>query len=154
GFAYQTLPLGPSGAATVTGAFHCIHLTRSMNSSINRTCSFPDMSDQIHCLVEASPCSIGLAEGRPRPSLNPNTSVIKINKQSRLDVCIQAMAYPLWHKVYLNSIQGFAAVNGEELQLAGCETDLAQPGLLLGATPAGLLIATLPLAGFVNLPST
>src|SRR5262249_47232116 len=106
GFAYQTLPLGPSGAATVTGAFHRIHLTRSMNSSTNRTCSFPDMSDQIHCLVEASPCSIGLAEGRPRPSLNPNTSVIKINKQSRLDACIQAMAYPLWHKVYLNSIQG------------------------------------------------
>jgi hypothetical protein len=120
------------------------------------------MTDQIGCLVEASPCSIGYA-GRSAASLaiNPNTDAIKVNGQSPEALCIQGdvpssipgFKYPLSRKLYLSSTPGFAAVNGQELQLAGCETDLAQtlPG---GNTPAGLMttnaLTDVTTFGFLN----
>jgi hypothetical protein len=150
GAAYQTN--GFSTPLPLTGAYYRIHATRSLNPDTNRTCQFADMTDQIGCLVEASPCSIGYA-GRGALSTNPNVAGIKLNKQSPETACIQSsfFIYPFARKLYVNSVQGFAAVNGQELQLAGCMTDLAQPGLS-PPTPAGLVTSNIVAAGFLPIP--
>jgi hypothetical protein len=101
-----------------------------------KTCQQKDMTDQIGCLVEASPCSLGYA-GRSATDTNPATDAVKINGQNPLDTCIQGSTalnvpgfkYPLARKLYLNTLVGFQGVSGQELNLAGCETDLAQPSL-------------------------
>jgi hypothetical protein len=151
----------------VTGAYYRIHSTATLNPVTGRTCQQADMTDQIGCLVEASPCSLGYA-GRSAANLaiNPNTDAVKINSQSPEARCIQGdpaatppipgFKYPLSRKLYLNSLVGFAATNGQELQLAGCETDLAQPGAS-PATPASLLTdhtksSSLFLNGFIDIP--
>src|SRR5262249_24993425 len=85
----------------------------------------------------------GLAS-RAALAANPRTAAVKIDKQNPDPVCIGGgngvapLTYPLSRKLYLSSLIGFGAVDGEELQLAGCETDLAQ-SLPLGDTPAGIL---------------
>src|SRR5262249_20333752 len=72
--------------------------------------------------------------------------------------CILNYAYPLARKLYLASVPGFAAVTGNELQLAGCETDLAQPFAPQGPTPAGLVtsaaLTNLPMFGVFHRPSS
>lgn len=132
----------------ITGAFHRIHTTTTLASS-GSSCQLPDMTDQIGCLVQASPCSVGYAS-RSTFVDNPTTAAVKVNLQSPTVLCIQGdpaasppiagFTYPLSRKLYLNSLPGFANVTGEELQLAGCETDLAQPGFAT-PTPAGLMTA-------------
>ncbi|MBV9948777.1 MAG: hypothetical protein JOZ69_18155 [Myxococcales bacterium] len=136
-FAARNLP--------ITGAFYRLHALRSMNPVTLRTCQLADMTDQIGCLVEASPCSLGYAgrgaTNNVAQNNNTNTAAIKVFAQSPLDLCIQDnFRYPLSRKLYLNSLAGLqtANVNGEELQFTGCETDLAQPNLPT-PTPAGLM---------------
>jgi hypothetical protein len=135
----------------VTGAYYRIHMTTSFPTS-GRTCLFPDMTDQIGCLVDASPCSLGYA-GRGAVVLNTNTAAVKINKQSPETACIQSsfFIYPLARKLYVNTVGGFGAVNGEELQLAGCMTDLAQPSHT-PPTPAGIVTTAIVSSGFLTIP--
>jgi hypothetical protein len=94
------------------------------------------MTDQIGCLVEASPCSIGYA-GLTAVQNNPGISSVKLNKQTPEILCIQGgtntlgqpvdgFTYPLSRKLYLSTTIGFQNVTNEELQLTGCETNLAQ----------------------------
>jgi hypothetical protein len=159
----------------VTGAFYRIHAVHSLSTipnpitGANRTCQLRDMDDQIGCLVEASPCSLGYAGRRSTANVANNnlaSQPINLNNQSPDVLCIQGdptqnppiagFTYPLSRKLYLNTIQGFANVTGDELQLAGCETDLAQSGPI--PTPAGLL-TTNPFSGvttfgFVTLAPT
>jgi hypothetical protein len=145
--AYQVNGFTPG--LPVTGAYYRIHTTKSLNPTTGRTCQFQDMTDQIGCLVEASPCSIGYA-GRGALGPNPNVDAVKLNKQSPLDLCIQAQfLYPLSRKLYLNTLIGFGNVETQELQLVGCETDLDQPNAALGATPGGLVTANIAAAGFL-----
>lgn len=166
----QKIPPPGQGAAPngvpLQGAYYRIHSTKSLNPN-GRVCTFPSMTDQIGCLVEASPCSIGYASRTAAlTSTNPNTDAIKINAQSPETLCVAgsvpagggtpvpSFRYPLSRKVYLSSIIGFPAVNGEELQFAGCETDLAQSGLV--PTPAGIMTlssAGVVANGFINIPS-
>jgi|CZKU01.1.fsa_nt_gi ABC-type phosphate transport system substrate-binding protein len=142
----------------VTGAYYRIHTNHSLspitspNPPNPRTCKLADMTDQIGCLVEASPCSLGYAGRGSTANADQNgnlqTEAININNQSPVVKCIQGdpaaspviagFTYPLSRKLYLSSLPGFANVTGEELQLASCETDLAQ-NPPLGATPPGLL---------------
>src|SRR5262249_62386340 len=67
--------------------------------------------------------------GSTSPSITPNSDAIKLKKQSPVTACIQSsfFIYPFARKLYFNTVPGFAAVTGQELQLAGCMTDLAQP---------------------------
>jgi hypothetical protein len=135
----------------MTGAYYRIHTTQSLNPVTNRTCQFDDMTSQIGCLVEASPCSIGYAgRGSILASINPHTNAVKLNKQTPDAACIQSslFLYPLSRKLYLNSITGFATAFGEELELAGCATDVAQPGLPI-PTPGGLVTTSIVAAGFL-----
>jgi hypothetical protein len=168
----------------VTGAYYRIHTNHSLEPVVNaqdggplpeedggveesRVCQHPDMTDQIGCLVEASPCSIGYAgRGAANNAVNDNlsTNAIKINKQDPIELCITGndagitgFTYPLARKLYLNTIRGFANISGPELQLAGCETDLAQsaPPFTV-ATPPGLMTdagaTSAPTFGFINIP--
>ena len=158
GTVYQTGTFIASPPMTVTGAYYRIHTTRSMDPvvapAVGVTCQFPDMTDQIGCLVQASPCSIGFA-GRGTLDTNANTGAIKVFGQSPETACIQNnFTYPLSRKLYLSSVPGFANVTTvDEVALAGCETDLAQAG-----TPAGL-VTTNPTTdlnqfGFINIAPT
>jgi hypothetical protein len=173
--AYQLNGFAATGATSnlpVTGAYYRIHANHSLSTipnsitGANRTCQFPDMTDQIGCLVEASPCSLGYA-GRGATAnagnLNNATQAININNQSPDVLCIQGdsslsppiagFTYPLSRKLYLNTIQGFANLFGDALQFAGCETDLAQNGPI--PTPASLVttnsLSDLTKFGFVNI---
>jgi hypothetical protein len=140
----------------VTGAYHRIHAVHSLapldDPGGAPTCQRVDASDQIGCLVTASPCSLGVA-GRQALVTNANAAAIKINRQSPLSICLEGrFSYPLARKLYLNSVLGFAALTGEELQLAGCMTDLAQPSHV-PPTPDGLLTTNLVAAGFIHIPA-
>src|SRR5262249_538836 len=144
--AYQTN--GFSTPLPMTGAFYRIHTIHTLapasdagtpdGGAAATTCQFPDMTDQIGCLVSvASPCSIGYA-GRGSLTTNAKAAGIKINKQNPIPFCVQAQfLYPFSRKLYLNTIPGFAAVTGQEQALAACETDLPQPAD--GGTSSGLL---------------
>jgi hypothetical protein len=144
---------GFSTPMPVTGAFYRIHTNHTLAPAVDGgapvTCQLPDMTDQIGCLVSASPCSIGYA-GRQALTSNLNAQPMKINKQTPALLCIQGnFLYPLSRKLYLDTLTGFANVTGQELALAGCETDLAQPGPL--NTPAGIVTTAVAGAGFVQI---
>jgi hypothetical protein len=139
----------------VTGAYYRIHASHSLapgGAAGAPTCQRADTSDQIGCLVTASPCSWGYA-GRRALASNALAAPVKINGQSPLPACWSStFVYPVARKLYLNSVAGFAAATGEELQLAGCMTDLAQPSHV-PPTPAGLLTANLAAFGFLSIPA-
>jgi hypothetical protein len=150
--AYQTN--GFSFPLPITGAYYRIHTNHSIapagDAGAPPTCQYADMTDQIGCLVTASPCSIGYA-GRQALTSIPNAAAVKINKQSPALLCIQGhFLYPLSRKLYFNTVAGFPGVTGQELALTGCETDLAQPSL---GTPAGVVTAAVASSGFVQIPS-
>jgi hypothetical protein len=150
---YQTN--GFSTPMPMTGAYYRIHTRHTMaavpDGGASILCTDTNMTDQIGCLVLASPCSLGYA-GRGTLLANPNALPVKIKGMSPDLLCVQGhFLYPFARKLYLNTVVGFDSVNGQELQLLGCETDLAQPSL---GTPAGLMTANVgPVAGFVPLPS-
>src|SRR5262249_9461407 len=87
---YQTTNAG----AFMTGAYYRIHTTTAFPSTAPSfttpgvICQFPDMIDQIGCLVQASPCSIGYA-GLGALAQNVNSDALKLNKQTPEDVCIK-----------------------------------------------------------------
>lgn len=161
---YKVTGVGPGGAPNgipVTGAYYRIHTTSSLNAG-GRTCQFPDMTDQIGCLVEASPCSLGIASQRALAS-NPNSGAVKVNGQSPVATCIQgdnatvpAFRYPLSRKLYFSTLLGFGAVTAQELQLAGCMTDLGQPAWGSAAFPLQVptdpSLVTLDIAPFFVIP--
>jgi hypothetical protein len=156
----------------MTGAFYRIHTSHSLNPASTTaapiTCgnptgpsAFADMTDQIGCLVNASPCSIGYA-GRGAADHNPaTTDAIKIKGQNPITLCITGdgagvtgFTYPLSRKLYLSTVPGFAAVTGNEQALVGCETDLAQTSPPLpAASNAGLVTTNIVGVGFIAIPS-
>jgi hypothetical protein len=100
--AYQTNALG----LAMTGAYGRIEASHSMNPTTHRSCQLPDLVDQIGCLVEASPCSMGVAGIGPFTGPNdgsclvgcPNHNTVgsvRINKQSAQPACLTNGAYPL-----------------------------------------------------------
>jgi hypothetical protein len=135
----------------MTGAYyriHAVHTLIASDAGAPVTCQQADMNDQIGCLVTASPCSIGYT-GFPTLTANQNAGTIKLNKQSAGVLCIQNhFAYPLARKLYLNTLTGFGNVTGQELALAGCETDLAQPSL---GTSAGIVTTAVATSGFIQI---
>jgi hypothetical protein len=140
---------------SMTGAYYRIHTNHTLAPPAGDagapppTCQLPDMTDQIGCLVSASPCSLGYA-GRQALTTNANAAGIKIKGQSPVTLCVQGhFLYPLSRKLYLNSIVGLANVTGQELALVGCETDLAQPTTL--GTPAGVVTSAVAGAGFIQI---
>ncbi|HEV3189634.1 MAG TPA: hypothetical protein VGY54_04010, partial [Polyangiaceae bacterium] len=108
-------------------------------------CQRPDAASQIGCLVQASPCSLGLGRSAAvnwnAPNA-PNTVALKINQRLPLSQCLQTVSYPLWRKVYLNSLTGFSGASNQELAFSQCEGT------------ASTLNAALTASGFAPLPTT
>jgi hypothetical protein len=105
----------------IMGAFYRIHATRTMSGPdfTADPCQNQDGIFQIGCLVRASPCSIGFA-GRFAAAVT-DTVALKVNGLSVTDnACVRSMTYPLWRKLYLNTMVGFENVTGQELSLASC----------------------------------
>ena len=89
-------------------------------------CQQQNATSQIGCLAQADPCGLGFA-ATAALSWNgfalTNTVPIKLNEELPLPECIQDLTYPLWHKLYLNSVSGFPGLSGPDLALAQCEAD-------------------------------
>jgi hypothetical protein len=88
---YQTN--GFSTPLPMTGAYYRLHVNHTMNVNTLRTCAQADMTDQIGCLVEASPCGLGVASpgavANAAANGNFNTEAIKVNAQNPLSLCIE-----------------------------------------------------------------
>jgi len=86
---YQTNPF------PVTGAYYRIHSTTSFPTS-GRTCQMPIMLDQIACLADSSPCSLGITRlDALTGAILAGTQVdgVKVNAQNPIPACIPP--YPL-----------------------------------------------------------
>ncbi|MCL2448267.1 MAG: hypothetical protein FWD17_04920, partial [Polyangiaceae bacterium] len=145
----QTMQVPNTGPFDGTGSTHpttCHQGATQLNAdgTVNTVacpvvCASTSATDQMGCLVAASPCSFGLA-GR-QASTEPGAVAVKIEGLDPTPSCIQSMAYPLWRKLYLDTEIGFANVSGAPLALAQCEAD------------AGTVGPTLTASGFVPLPA-
>jgi hypothetical protein len=107
----------PAGGAAVNaeivGAFYRIHTTRTATTTpTSGTCnSFDNATQQIGCLVAASPCSIGFAGNEAADVAG--VDAMKVQALEPTDVCVRKLVdgsgtpYPLSRKLYLNSLDGF-----------------------------------------------
>lgn len=137
----------------VVGAFSRLHMTRTMLAAApvcpgvagsGRCCNQLDSTQQIGCLVQADPCSLGLASGEAN-QFQLQTSAPAAEGAFGLTVggfpnsseCITSGQYPLARKMYINTLVGFEHVTGQELELTKCfsgsavgfNTQLAVSGL-------------------------
>src|SRR5262249_34882646 len=130
----------------VTGAFYRIHAVHSLDPATRRTCQFADMSNQIACLVEASPCSIGF-DDVPDFSQNANTDAIKVNLQNPLPACIDGGQYPLQRVCTPSCPAGQVCLQGTTCctpattcpagQICGTASDGCGGSVACGTCPAG-----------------
>jgi ABC-type phosphate transport system substrate-binding protein len=147
-----------NGRPLAGNAFFRIHTTQTMAPAAQgaTVCTFNDATDQIGCLVQASPCSIGYA-GRGAVNTSLTTS-IRVNGVPSTTECIQEFLYPYARKLYLASEYGFN-VNALCPGAAFCspawvpgspdpQVALAQDESLASTTAAALTDE-----GFVVLPS-
>ena len=101
------------------GSFYRIHTNRSLLSGTtagstpaDKTCQKADATRQIGCLVQASPCSLGVAAGEASDE-NPGTKNLWVNGVSPTLANIQNLMtdgfapYPIARKLYVNSLRGF-----------------------------------------------
>jgi hypothetical protein len=129
-----------------TGAFARIH-QREVSPGGLYPCQLSDTADQIGCLVQADPRSIGFGgatswegadplaatDGSARTA--PNTAGVRVNQLGAGAACTPAApgspSYPLWNKVYVSSIAGFAAAPTAEIELAEWESEATNVNAIL-----------------------
>ncbi len=108
------------------GAYNRIHQTETVLGKAAAGCQMADMTDQIACLTQADPCSIGLArdagrgfstnpddinEGPGTPGGVDSARVAQIYpRAASVQLLGQAGEYQLAHKLYFNSLAGFPTV--------------------------------------------
>ena len=143
---------GPAGTATyqsdsfgrsIVGAWYRIHSAHTLAGATGTKCTQADATNQMGCLAQASPCSIGFdgheATNWDAMSATPGSTVaLKINQVAPLAACVQSFDYPLSRKLYLNTLVGWGNVAASdptwgpaELALAQCEASEAFIGPLL-----------------------
>ena len=145
----------------ITGAYYRIHSTESLLATPGGSCGTNtavcaqfDATDEIGCLVQASPCSLGYAGREATLAFGPGptggacvqgAASFKL-RQGTPDAanCITTFQYPYSRKLYLNTITGFQdpALTTAELAFAQCENT------------GSLIDQALNFEGFVPLPST
>jgi len=132
----------------MVGAFFRIHMNHVMaDAGTAPTCKKPSATDQIGCLVHASTCSIGYAGNSAADGTN--TIALKVNDVDPNNLCVQCFLdntlcpspYPLSRKLYLNSLNGYETVTGDQLKLSKCFSDGTAGGIANGL-------------GFIPLPKT
>jgi hypothetical protein len=116
----------------IVGAFYRIHSIAALGAvpadqnGNAQFCTQHDATDQIGCLVTASPCSVGYA-GRTADQWNGTASdgnqALFINEVPDATECVQNFDYPISRKLYLDTITGYntSGVTGDELTLASFE---------------------------------
>ncbi len=109
----------PATQRPIFGAYYRIHQTLTMTPGSAAVCAFSDPDQQIGCLVNASPCSVGYASRQA--DQQPGTTALLLNAIPDQVQCITNFDYPLSRKLYLNTLVGFPAATGQELALAQCE---------------------------------
>jgi hypothetical protein len=134
----------PAGDRTLdfAGGYYRIHNVETMwgNSIPASGCQMADADDQIGCLVQADPCSVGMAANSalswntPQPG---NMQALSVNgvapSQSTVSLLGSPGEYPLARKLYMNSLVGFGHVGNtntdpqatDELTLAQYESNPA-----------------------------
>jgi hypothetical protein len=116
-----------------TGGYARIHM-REVSTAGTKNCQLADASDQIGCLVQADRQSVGFAGGTagtweardpvPGHGTTPGETIaLRINQLEPGIACTPStsgnVSYPLWRKLYFNSILGFGRVTtAAEQQLA------------------------------------
>ncbi|HXI55540.1 MAG TPA: hypothetical protein VNO55_05750 [Polyangia bacterium] len=111
----------------ITGAFYRVHTSKVITGG-GTPCTKASSTEQIGCLAQASPCSVGYA-GREADQ-QPGAIALTVNgitdTQANIEKIVTAPAdttfYPLSRKLYFNSVVGFGdpAVKDGELELAKC----------------------------------
>jgi hypothetical protein len=129
----QVLPNVVSGVPSpisrdFVGGMGRIHEFETLVGTAAVGCQELDVTDQIGCLVQADPCSFGLAGNgaltwnqRPNGALgvpsSPATRAASINSHNP-EQGSTSLLYPMWRKLYLTSLVGFANVATENLSPA------------------------------------
>ncbi len=106
------------------GSFYRVHTTTNLGGT---NCTDTSATTQIGCLSQASPCSIGFA-GREAAGIAGATALNVRGIEptvTRVQNLVTTPAdptddYPLARKLFANTMTGFEAVTGGELELAKC----------------------------------
>jgi ABC-type phosphate transport system substrate-binding protein len=122
-------PTGTPATRWSAGEFHRLHQSQTMsrdpNTGLDVTpCRRPDATQQIGCLVSVSPYSVGFA-GLEGTTVSNATSLKVGNVVPRTDT-IRAGTYPMTRKLYVNNLDGNAAVAGvdaDQGKLLACFLD-------------------------------
>jgi hypothetical protein len=116
---------GTSLIVPFTGAFARLHTTEPVwDTSVSLTppplpgaggplqgpCKLTDMTDQIACLTQADPCSIGFAADYGKSVVGADA--LEISQIYPTAATIEQPFYPAWGKLYFNSSNGFDAIDG------------------------------------------
>jgi ABC-type phosphate transport system substrate-binding protein len=98
----------------LVGSFYRIHTTRSLLAAAStKTCQRDDATEQLGCLVQASPCSLAYAGGdsvtqNPGGTIGIRVQGILPDITSIQNLITQAgPVYPFARKLYVNSLRGF-----------------------------------------------
>jgi cysteine-rich repeat protein len=161
---YQIPSIGIS--LDMVGGYSRIHQVQTIYGAMPpnpQACQLADMSDQIGCLVQADPCSVGYAGAGAKsfalrnPTSAPGTAqpidAVRVAQIAPSTATVQALGtageYQLARKLYLVSLPGFnhVGVSGGD-PLAGDELTLAQ----FAGIPANIN-AVLTANGFTTLGS-
>jgi hypothetical protein len=113
---------------TIVGAFYRLHTTAVIAAGA-ATCQRTSATDQIGCLTQANPCSIGFA-GREASTVVPGIAGLTVNGLAPTVPNIEALVltpstaddYVLARKLWFNSIRGFEhpSLQTGEYELAKC----------------------------------
>jgi len=122
----------------VIGSFYRLHTTRSLllpPLHASSTCTWDNSDDQLACLTFASPCSLSFAARGA--VVRTGASSAQVNGVPASPSAIQALVsggtlYPLAHRVYLNSIEGFdlLPVGSPQAELTKCFATLPFSGAI------------------------
>lgn len=136
-----------NGSFPFGGAFARIHSQLPLWNTADATtkgltCKNGDATDQIGCLVQADPCSIGYAGdngkswgSRVTPAVASGNDALRVSKVYPNSSTVQGGQYFLWRKVYYNSSAGFdqaGLANTDMLALGQYESNEATAVALAG----------------------
>jgi hypothetical protein len=104
----------------VTGAFYRVHTTETIAAGA-QVCRKGSATDQIGCLTQANPCSIGFAGREAALSVNGLPPTVA-NIEALVLTASTADDYVLSRKLYFNTLKGFQdpLLRDGEYELARC----------------------------------
>ena len=149
-----TVNVDDAGRPILGGAYWRIHTSQDMLVPNNggtvgsSVCTFQDATQQIGCLVQASPCSLGYAGRTLLTATGPSSGItpvaMKILGVPPATECVQTFDYKYSRKLYLDTLVGFGALTAgdPQLVLAQCEANPANIG------------QAVDFRGFVDLPDS